>query len=79
MNPKIPKLREELDKNRNKITELQAKNRDLEKKLRELEDTDIIGMVREQGMTLEQFIELFHKMRGTQPTASKEVIRNETD
>lgn len=76
MNPKILKLREELDKNRNKIADLQAKNRELEKKLRELEDTDIIGMVREHGMTMEEFIELFHKMRGTQ-TTGKEVIRHE--
>ena len=76
MNPKILKLREELDKNRNKIADLQAKNRELEKKLRELEDTDIIGMVREHGMSMEEFIELFHKMRGTQ-TTGKEVIRHE--
>ena len=78
MNPKILKLREELDKNRSKIADLQAKNRELEKKLRELEDTDIIGMVREHGMTMEEFIELFHRMHGAQSTANKEVIRNET-
>ena len=77
MNPKILKLREELDKNRNKIADLQAKNRELEKKLRELEDTDIIGMVREHGMTMEEFIELFHRMHGAQPTTNKEVIRHE--
>ena len=76
MNPKILKLREELDKNRNKIADLQAKNRELEKKLRELEDTDIIGMVRDHGMTMEEFIELFHRMRGAQ-TTGKEVIRHE--
>ena len=76
MNPKILKLREELDKNRNKIADLQAKNRELEKKLRELEDTDIIGMVREHGLSMEEFIELFHKMRGTQ-TTGKEVFRHE--
>ena len=77
MNPKILKLREELNKNRSKITELQAKNRELEKKLRELEDTVIIGMVREHGMSMEEFIELFHRMHGAQSTTSKEVIRHE--
>lgn len=62
MNPKITNLRGELEKNKAKITDLQSRNRDLEKQIRELEDTDIIGMVREQGMTMEQFAELFHRM-----------------
>lgn len=66
MNPKIPRLRAELEKNKEKISELQAKNRELEKQIRQLEDTDIIGMIREQGMTIEQFAELFQKMRDLQ-------------
>ena len=46
MNPKIPKIREEISRNRKKIAALQAQNRDLEKHLRELENLDIVGMVR---------------------------------
>lgn len=65
MNPKINKLRTELEKNNEKIAALQAKNKDLEKQIRELENLDIIGMVREQGMTMEQFAELFQKMKGS--------------
>lgn len=65
MNPRITKLRTELEKNRSKITDLQSRNRDLEKQIRELEDTDIIGMVRENGMTMEQFAELFQRMQST--------------
>ena len=42
---------------------LQDANRELEKQIRELEDTDIIGMVRENGMTMEQFAELFRRMQ----------------
>ena len=57
MNPKITKLRTEFEKNK--------RNRELEKQIRELEDTDIIGMVRENGMTMEQFAELFRRMQGT--------------
>lgn len=64
MNPKINKLRAELEKNNGKIAVLQAKNKDLEKQIRELENTDIIGMVREQGMTMEEFATLFQKMMG---------------
>lgn len=52
MNPKIMKLRGELEKNKGKISDLQGRNRELEKQIRELEDTDIIGMVRENGMTM---------------------------
>ena len=59
MNPKINKLRAELEKNNGKIAALQAKNKELEKQIRELENLDIVGMVREQGMTMEQFAELF--------------------
>lgn len=63
MNPKINKLRAELEKNNGKIAVLQAKNKDLEKQIRELENTDIIGMVREQGMTMEEFASLFQQMK----------------
>ena len=45
MNPKIAKLRTEFEKNKNKISDLQGRNRELEKQIRELEDTDIICMV----------------------------------
>ena len=45
MNPKIAKLRTEFEKNKHKISDLQGRNRELEKQIRELEDTDIIGMV----------------------------------
>lgn len=64
MNPKINKLRGELEKNNGKIAALQAKNKELEKQVRELENTDIIGMVREQGMTMEEFAALFQQMKG---------------
>ena len=63
MNLKIMKLRGELEKNKGKISDLQGRNRELEKQIRELEDTDIIGMVRENGMTMEQFAELFRRMQ----------------
>ncbi len=64
MNPKIPKLREEHSKNRAKITELQARNRELEKQIRELENTDIVGMVRAKGLSLEDFAALMRELKG---------------
>ena len=72
MNPKIMKLRGELEQNKGKISDLQGRNRELEKQIRELEDTDIIGMVRENGMTMEQFAELFRRMQAVPAPATSE-------
>ena len=72
MNPKILKLRGELEKNKEKISGLQSRCRELEKQIRELEDTDIIGMVRENGMTMEQFAELFRRMQAAPAPATLE-------
>ena len=72
MNPKIMKLRGELEKNKSKISDLQGRNRELEKQIRELEDADIIGMVRENGMTMEQFAELFRRMQFAPAPATSE-------
>ena len=72
MNPKIMKRRGELEKNKGKISDLQGRNRELEKQIRELEDTDIIGMVRENGMTMEQFAELFRRMQSAPAPATSE-------
>ena len=58
-------LREEKE-----ISDLQGRNRELEKQIRELEDTDIIGMVRENGMTMEQFAELFRSMQAAPAPAT---------
>lgn len=73
MNPKITKLRTELSKNKDKITELQERNKGIERQIRELEDFSIVGLVRESGMTLEQFAALFAAMKD----APMPVIQNE--
>ena len=79
MNPKIMKLRGELEKKKGKISDLQGRNRELEKQIRELEDTDIIGMVRENGMTMEQLAELFRRMQAvpTPATSEKEALNHD--
>ena len=46
---KIVKLKTEREKNRDKISELQARNKELDGEITELENTDIVGMVRELG------------------------------
>ncbi len=72
MNPKIAKLRGELEKNSGKIAALQAKNRDLERQIRELENTDIIGLVRETGMSADEFAVLFQQLRGAAPVQGED-------
>ena len=72
MNPKILKLREEHQKNKAKITELSARNRELERRIRELENTDIIGLVRAKGMSLEEFSDLMHSANGPAPIITSE-------
>ena len=61
MNPKIQKLRNELDKNLDKIRKLEARNADLKQQIRELEDVDIIGMVRAMGLSTEELAKLIRK------------------
>lgn len=63
MNPKIEKLKSERSKNSEKISALQERNRKLSEQITKLENSDIIGMVREIGMTPEQLAELLAARR----------------
>lgn len=58
MNPKIKKIDKEYAKNAEKITELQARQAELEKLRTELENLDIIGLVRGVGLTTDQLAAL---------------------
>ena len=58
MNPKIEKLRNERSRNADKIGNLQERNRKLDEQITKLENSEIIGMVREIRMTPEQLAEL---------------------
>ena len=73
MNPKIPKLRDEHAKNKAKVSELQNRNRDLEKQIRDLENIDIVGMVRAKGFSLEQFAELLRQASTPAPSETEEI------
>lgn len=63
MNPKLPKLRADNEKDRAKVEMLLSRIEAREKTITELENTDIIGMVREIGMTPEQLYELLSGLR----------------
>ena len=58
MNPKVIKLKEEREKNCSKIASLQARNKKIDADILSIENTDIIGMVREMGLTPDMLFEL---------------------
>ena len=74
MNPKILKLRAERDKYKAKISDLQQRVREMDKQIMELENIDIIGMVRERGFTLEQFAAI---LAGTQTAPAPDTPNTE--
>ena len=76
MNPKIDKLKAERSKNSDKIAALQERNRKLDEQIMKLENMDIIGMVREIGMTPEQLAAL---LRDRQAIAPKSKDMKETE
>ena len=63
MNPKITKLKAERAKNDEKIAALRSRNRELDESIVELENTDIIGIVRESGLTPDSLAELLRAMK----------------
>ena len=69
MNPRLEKLRLERDKLAGKITSLSARLKALDEQILKLENTDIIGIVRENGLTIEQLAELM-TMLERKPTAA---------
>lgn len=63
MNPKINKLKAEKEKNIRKIAEMTARNEEIDKQVTELENLDIIGIVRENEFTPEQLAELILSLK----------------
>ena len=75
MNPKVIKLREEREKNAAKIASLQARNKKIDADIISIENTDIIGMVREVGLTPDMLFELIKASRKNPVPASIPAIR----
>ena len=58
MNPRVAKLREEREKNVEKIASLQARNKKIDAEVIKLENSDILGMVHEFGLSPDARYEL---------------------
>ena len=63
MNPKIERLEKEIDKTKNKIAEMQARLRDLEKQKTELENTDYVAIARSFHLTPQQLAEFLKSQK----------------
>ena len=71
MNPKFKKIDAEYAKNAAKISMLQNRQKELEKQRRELENLDIIGLVRGMGMTAEELSVLMKGSRENRPVSDQ--------
>lgn len=74
MNPKIKKINTEYQKNAAKINELEARQAELTKQRTELENLDIIGLVRGVGLDPDQLAAL---IRAARPVAQEEADHGE--
>ena len=63
MNSKITKLLAEKEKNSEKIAKLSTRNEEIDSQVTELENLDIVGMVRRVGMTPDQLAALMEAAR----------------
>ena len=63
MSKKLEKYRAERDKNNAKIAELKEENRELDRVITELENTEIIGLVRVENMRPEELAEFLSRIR----------------
>ena len=72
MNPKIKKIDIEYEKNATKIARLQKRQKELEAERLELENTDIIGLVRSMGLTPDQLAVLIQSGSTAVPVAESE-------
>lgn len=78
MNTKIAKLQSEKDKNCTKIANMQARNREIDGQITELENLDIVGIVRDNGITPEMLAEIIKAMK-QKPLPAADAYHEETE
>ena len=76
MNPKIQKLKAEKEKLLAKKASIEERCNEIDAQVTELENLDIIGTVREMGITPDQLAELLKKLMET-PTPTEDRNENE--
>ena len=79
MNPKVVKLREEREKNVEKIASLQARNKKIDAEVIKLENSDILGMVHEFGLSPDALYELIAAAKKNPLPVSNPINETEED
>ena len=79
MNPKIQKLKAEKEKLLAKRASIDARCDAIDAQITELENLDIVGTVREMGITPDQLAELLKKLMGSPMPSEKTEETNETE
>lgn len=72
MNPRIQKVAAEIERVKEKLAAQQQRLRELEQQKTELENTEIVGVVRGLDVTPEELASLLRTLRGGKGTASLE-------
>ena len=79
MNPKIQKLKAEKEKLLTKRASIDARCDEIDTQITELENLDIVGTVREMGVTPDQLAELLKKLMESPMPSEKTEETNETE
>ena len=75
MNPRLEKLRLGREKVSEKLASLSARLKALDEQILKLETTDIIGIVRENGLTIEQLAKLMAMLEKKQTASLPDEFR----
>jgi len=79
LNPKLKKVTDEMEKTRAKISELQSRFKDLERQKSELENADIIAMVRGIDVPPDEFAEFVRLFKEQQKSKAVPDMNYDTD
>lgn len=61
MNARIERLKEDYERNAEKILSLQTKNKQLAEKIKQLENLEILGIVKASGLSIDELLSLLGK------------------
>ena len=79
MNPKVVKLREEREKNAAKIALLQERNKKIDADIIKIENSEILGMTHELGLSPDMLYELILASKKTPMPANPISIETEEE
>jgi len=73
LNPKIPKICEEIEKTKRKLAEYTSRLRDLERQKTELENADIVSLVRDMDIQPEELTAFIQAFKGQEKPTETQV------